>query len=194
MRTHILAFDRIVTVESLDDTNVTRAARYTTIAAAVPTATGSHISSPDTWVGGVFARACSSSFDTLKKDLGHWAWANTDRYRLITPVCDLLLLTTVIDAGQTARTVATPSDVRRAATSLFGHDLRCHEACPICTAAEDGDWTRAIRLSAGMEAESAVAALVDAYRVARRGGLVTAVVPVADVDAGYEPGAPDPPR
>ena len=194
-RTHILAGEQAVEVNStLDDGIHHRAARYTTLAYAARRAAGGTVSNVPGWVEATHRRACAADPAALRVQMTKWASATRDRFELLGPVCDLLL-------GR-ARRVGDrlvdcpddiPTDVDDSAVALFGHPVySCSNGCQICRVAREGDWTRALRLSAGDETDFAAAALADAYRAARRGGLIPPVTPDegAHGDYSWAPASP----
>ena len=189
MHAYILASNQAVAVEVLDDVNGTQAACYTTMAAAAFVAKGGVITDLRRWVEGTYLRARMGITDRMVADYARWVRMIRERYGLLAPVCDLLFLG-IVSRGESRdeRVDTVPHEVREAAVLLVGHDVgQCAGSCRICTAGSDGDWTWAIRLAAGDDAERVVAALADGYRAARRGCLIPAVVPTADVDGRYIP-------
>jgi hypothetical protein len=176
-KTHILAFDTAVEVNTPADPALhSRAARYTTMAVAAVAAKGAPINNIRAYVEATHTRACKADAHDLQRQMSRWASQSRDRHGLLDAVCALLLIGQHRDdAGEMVRSSAdVPPEVRDAAGALFGHDIETCEtrACRVCWLARSGDWPRAIRASAGDEADVAGAALVDAYRAARRGGYI----------------------
>ncbi len=186
--THILAGDQVVKVsEPADADRGRRAARYTTLAYGAQLATGRRVSNVPGWVAATYGRACGADPADLDAQMRKWATATRDRFELLGPVCDLLLRRSRrVDDRLVDATPDVPAEVEAAAVTLFGHPaLSCRQPCRICAAALPGDWTRALRLSAGDATDLAAAALADGYRAARRGGHIPPVAPDAGVSGGY---------
>lgn len=190
-KTHILAFDTAVEVNTpADPTLHARAARYTTMAVAAVATKGVPISNMRGYVEATHTRACRADADELQRQMSRWASQSRSRHEMLDAVCRLLL------AGQrwdndgelVASSDEVPFEVRDGALALFGHDLDACEApaCRTCWLAGSGDWPRALRASAGDDAEVAGAALLDAYRAARRGGYVAEIV-LGQHEGGQEP-------
>ncbi len=161
------------------------------MAAAAFVASGNTFTDRARWAEGTYLRASRGVTDRMVADFTRWTRMSRGRYELLAPACDLLLLGIIARGEANEYSDVVPTAVREAAVRLVGHDVgHCDRPCAVCIAGRSGDWTRAIRLAAGDDAEVAVAALADGYRVARRGGLIPAVVPTTDVDARYQPPAP----
>jgi hypothetical protein len=187
-RTHIVAGEQAVEVNSpLDDGIHHRAARYVTLAYAARRAAGGTVSNVPAWVEATHSRACAADAATLDIQMKKWATATRDRFELLGPVCDLLLGRARRVGGRLVDcSDDIPAEIEDAAVTLFGHAVfSCSEPCRVCRAAREGDWTRALRFSAGDEADFAAAALADGYRAARRGGFIPPVLPDDSAHGDY---------
>ena len=189
---YILAGDGPVSVESPPGLDPSHAARYATMAYGASVAKRIVITDVRRWVAATFRRACGEPTATLDAQMGRWASATRDRYALLGPVCDLILLNLHrVSDTLLERDANVPDQVRAAVVTLIGHDVpNCVQACPTCRAATGGDWARALRTCVGDRTEVVAASICDAYRAARRGGHIRAVSPMDDVDGFRAPAAP----
>ena len=186
-RTHILAWDALIQVNSPDDLETSaRAARYSTLAVAAMRMQRKTITSMAGYVERTHTQACREDERKVNATAGRWAGSVQGRAEWMPTVCDAMILGRAQQDDRSYVSLELDPNVRDAAQTLFGHAFgdECLRGgftlCPICRLADSGDWESALRRVALDQYSTACAALVDGYKAARRGGLITKVEPQED--------------